>query len=227
MLSLSNSWGKYRTQTPIKSCVTSVAATVQITVLLAIKIFFFSITPKYVPKMFFNLLFHNKAGTCLCSRSMAGGRKGNFLMFAQQTRLKLQPPRKNSSVSSIRAMQKPAGTAAAHPQKEEHIIHESYGTQGHNTPSQGISLLPKAGKRYQLHLTPHTEGTETPGLRTGSVQGPRHRTFELMPSTWSFGILDAPSPHFHLGLFSLFLPQFAVCSPSSHPPASSFPPPHS
>lgn len=153
MLSLSNSWGKYGTQTPIKSCATSVAATVQITVLLAIKIFFFSITPKYVPKMFFNLLFHNKAGTCLCSRSMAGGRKGNFLMFAQQTRLKLQPPRKNSSVSSIRAMQKPAGTAAAHPQKEEHIIHESYGTQGHNTPSQGISLLPKAGKRYQLHLT--------------------------------------------------------------------------
>lgn len=41
MLSLSNSWGKYRTQTPIKSCATSVAATVQITVLLAIKIFFF------------------------------------------------------------------------------------------------------------------------------------------------------------------------------------------
>lgn len=40
MLSLSNSWGKYRTQTPIKSCATSVAATAQITVLLAIKILF-------------------------------------------------------------------------------------------------------------------------------------------------------------------------------------------
>lgn len=55
MLSLSNSWGKYGTQTPTKS---SAAGMVQLTVLLAVKVFcvffFFSITPKYVPKMFFN-----------------------------------------------------------------------------------------------------------------------------------------------------------------------------
>lgn len=78
--------------------------------------FFSSITPKYVPKMFFNSIFHNKAGTCLCSQSVAGRRKGNFLMFVLPTRLKLQPPKKNSSVSSISATQEPAGTAAAHPQ---------------------------------------------------------------------------------------------------------------
>lgn len=106
--------------------------------------FFFSITPKYVPKMFFNSLFHNKAGTCLCSQSVAGRRKGNFLMFSLQTCLKLQPLKKNSPVNSTSAMQKPAGTAAAHPQNSEHIIQHPYGTEEHNTPSQGISVLPKA-----------------------------------------------------------------------------------
>lgn len=98
------------------------AGTVQITVLLAIR-FFFSTTPRYVPKMFLNLLLHNKAGTCLCSQTTAGGRKQNFLTFAlyPQTRLKLQPPKKNSSVSTLSVTQEPADTAAAHPHSWEHI----------------------------------------------------------------------------------------------------------
>lgn len=63
---------------------------VQITVLSAIR-FFFLITPNYVPKMSLNFLFHNKAGTCLCSQNIAGGRKQNLTTFAlyPQTCLKL------------------------------------------------------------------------------------------------------------------------------------------
>lgn len=67
--------------------------------------FFFSITPKYVLKMFFNLVFHNEAGTCLCSQTTAGGIKQHLMTLAPYpgTCLKLQPLKKSSPMSKRKA----------------------------------------------------------------------------------------------------------------------------
>lgn len=89
------------------------------------------------------------------------------------------------------------------------LADESHCAAGDKHPILADLTAPRG--REALSSPSHAQGTETQrcdvtrtGLEQGAFRGPRHGTFEFTPSTRSFDILDVPSPHFRLCLFSLF-----------------------